>query len=178
MTTKNILIIDDDLIFNNRLTAAIKDRGHTVYQATNKNSAFDLIECNKNIDSIILDMRLGEESGLEILRIIKSKHSKIKIVMLTGYGTIFSTVEALKLGAHNYLTKPVNADIILASFEDQSTHHSFSVADTPDLAQVEWDYIQRVIQNNDGNISLAAKALGLHRRTLQRKLQKNPPKVK
>ncbi|RIL07566.1 MAG: two-component system response regulator, partial [Proteobacteria bacterium] len=113
------------------------------------------------------------ESGLDLLGEI-SALSKAKVVVLTGYGSIATAVEAVKLGAVNYLTKPVNADTVLAAFEKSAP----SRVEIPDLAQVEWEHIQRVVNEYNGNISRASKVLGLHRRSLQRKLAKNPGRLK
>jgi two-component system, response regulator RegA len=102
--------------------------------------------------------------------------SSLKIIVLTGFGTISSAVNAVKLGAINFLTKPIDADGILSAFKQKNIENETQIQ-TPHLAQVEWEHIQRVMQEHDGNISKASKALGLHRRSLQRKLGKNPFKI-
>ena len=175
MTTR-ILLIEDDDVFRKRLAKALNSRGFEVFQASNATQAFENCRMLKP-ERAVLDLRLGEESGLDILRRLIELSPSIKVVVLTGYGTISTTVEALKIGAVNYLTKPVDADAVLDAFEPESPIRKKTLP-TPGLAQIEWDHIQKVIDDCDGNISHASKALGLHRRSLQRKLVKPPSKLK
>ncbi len=170
--TRTILVIDDDDIFRRRISRAFRDRDHNVLEACNFSEAHAQLQ-QAHVDWILLDLKLGDESGLSLLGEL-SNVSDAKVVILTGYGTIATAVEAVKLGAVNYLTKPVDADSVLCAFEGNDP----SRIETPNLAQVEWDHIQRVINDHSGNISRASKALGLHRRSLQRKLAKSPQKLK
>jgi two-component system response regulator RegA len=167
-----ILVIDDDDNFRHRIARAFRDRHYQVLEANGSSAALMQLE-TQTIDWILLDLKLGEESGLSLLKEITDL-TEAKVVVLTGYGTIATAVEAVKLGAVNYLTKPIDADTVLCAFE----HRKTSSVETPHLAQVEWDYIQRVVSDHNGNISHASKALGLHRRSLQRKLTKKPQKLK
>ena len=123
----------------------------------------------------LVDMRMpGGMSGLDVVKELAERHPEMQIVVLTGYGSIATAVEAVRLGAINYLQKPLDTEQILAAFEkDADAAHN--APDTPSLARVEWVHIQRVLTDCEGNISLAARRLGLHRRSLQRKLGKLPP---
>jgi two-component system, response regulator RegA len=166
-----ILIIDDDQTFCSRLARAFRDRGLFVKEAHDSLTAYQLIQSFKP-KRVILDLKLAKESGLVILKELMRLDHTLKIVVLTGYGTISTAVEAVKLGAINYLTKPIDSDSILAAFD--ISPKTKSEIDAPQLAQVEWDHIQRVIHDCGGNITQASKVLGLHRRSLQRKLAKTP----
>ena len=125
----------------------------------------------------MLDLRLGDDSGIQLIQPLLQIRPDLQIVVLTGYASLSTAVQAIKLGAINYLAKPVNVQSILKAFEDEPPEE---VADeneefspTP-LKQLEWEHIQRVLDENEGNISSTARQLGMHRRTLQRKLQKRP----
>ena len=130
-------------------------------------------------DLAIVDLRIGDENGLDIVRKLRSMDPTIYLIMLTGWGSIATAIEAVRGGADHYLSKPVDADQIVAIYRapEKSAAHSSHVPTVPSLARVEWEHIQRVLTDCDGNISLAAKKLGLHRRSLQRKLSKYPPRV-
>jgi len=119
------------------------------------------------------------ESGLEVVKSLRESDSTISIIVLTGYGSIATAIEAVRRGADHYLTKPVDVDQILAAYEDVNsprTGDSSPPATVPTLARVEWEHIQRILTDCSGNVSQAAKLLGLHRRSLQRKLSKYPPR--
>jgi two-component system response regulator RegA len=121
----------------------------------------------------LVDLRLPGKSGLEVVKGLKELDATTNIVVLTGYGSIATAVDSVKLGATSYLTKPVDADQILAAFE-HSDPIGRSAPTAQSLARVEWEHIQRVLADCDGNLSHAARVLGIHRRSLQRKLSKNP----
>jgi two-component system response regulator RegA len=120
----------------------------------------------------VIDLRLPGESGLAIVRDLKALDPSTVIVVLTGYGSIATAVESIKLGATGYLTKPADADQILAALD--GTTAAANQFPAPSLARVEWEHIHRVLADCDGNVSQAARMLGIHRRSLQRKLSKNP----
>ena len=128
-------------------------------------------------DLVLLDLRMPETSGLNLIEDIKNLDSTIAVIILTGYGSIATAMQALKLGADHYLSKPVDADQILAAYDELHTDlPDKKIPDTvPSLARVEWEHIQRVLSDCSGNITQAAKLLGIHRRSLQRKLAKYPP---
>ena len=119
----------------------------------------------------LVDLRLPGESGLAVVRDLKALDSSTIVVVLTGYGSIATAVESIKLGAASYLTKPADADQIVAAFDGTQPHDD---AQAPSLARVEWEHIQRILTDCGGNVSQAARVLGIHRRSLQRKLSKRP----
>lgn len=176
MLTKNILVVDDNLSFRRRFARSFADRGYQVGEAETLIEACDYIK-NHQKSYVVLDLKLEKESGLDILRELKKIDHTTRIIVLTGYGTISTAVEALKLGAENYLTKPVDTDTVLRAFSEINSENQNAVP-MPKLEQVEWEHINRVIEETQGNITRAAKILGLHRRSLQRKIAKNPNKLK
>lgn len=172
------LVVEDDEIFRRRLCLALKNRGWEVRGASDGPTALRLA-AESGPDLAVVDLRLPAMGGLEIVRELRALDETTCIIVLTGYGSIATAVAATKLGASHYLSKPADADQILAAWErivngvdeDQAS----SGTKVPSLARVEWEHIQRVLTDCDGNISQAAKLLGLHRRSLQRKLLKYPP---
>ena len=132
------------------------------------------------IDSInygVVDLRIGEDSGLSVIKYLLEKSPAMKIVMLTAYASIATTVEAMKLGAINYLTKPASVQDIIDKLLQSKQTVNAPIEDMPlSVKRLEWEYLQKVLLEHDGNISAAARALNMHRRTLQRKLQKRPVK--
>ncbi|MCB0339677.1 MAG: response regulator [Bdellovibrionales bacterium] len=172
---KSLLILEDDTVFRERLNLALTDRG---FNCRAVESVAQGVEIARTVqfDYGVLDLRLTDGSGLEVLDALRFASPKARVVVLTGFGTISTAVEAIKRGAVHYLTKPTHADAIVKAFAGQSTT-SIEPA-LPTLAQVEWNHIQSVVEKCSGNISKAAKELGLHRRSLQRKLSKNPGPLK
>ena len=170
--SSSFLIVDDDDVFRNRLARAIQSRGFQVENAGSSEEAIR-ITIEKKPSHIILDLRMPQKTGLEILREIKQNHPDSKVLILTGYGSIATALEAMREGAVNYLSKPTDLEHILNAFSVEQTQPQKLIS-VPSLPRVEWEHIQRIMQECRGNISKAAKLLGLHRRSLQRKL-KNPP---
>jgi two-component system response regulator RegA len=130
-------------------------------------------------DLAIVDLRMANESGLDIVRQLRELDATVSIIMLTGYGSIATAIEAIKCGADHYLSKPVDVDQILSAFEsirDRERSSPRPPTKVPSLARVEWEHMQRVLADCGGNISQSAKLLGMHRRSLQRKLSKYPPR--
>ena len=172
------LIVDDDEVFRNRLCRALRDRGWEASGAADGVTALRLAAASSP-DLAVVDLRLPEMGGLDIVRELHQLDQTTCIIMLTGYGSIATAVTATKLGASHYLSKPADAEQILNAYQNIATGTQYqadtSNADVPSLARVEWEHIQRVLTDCQGNISHAAKMLGLHRRSLQRKLQKYPP---
>jgi two-component system response regulator RegA len=172
MTT--ILVVDDDEVFRTRLVRALGSRGFAACGAADHAAALEAARAT-HADRAIVDLRLPGRSGLEVVRDLKSLRPRISIVVLTGYASIATAIESVRLGATNYLSKPVDVDQMLAAFEPTASGSERSaVAEVPSLARVEWEHIQRVLADCGGNISKAARLLGLHRRSLQRKLTKFP----
>lgn len=169
---KHILIVDDDLIFRERLLKAFEKRGLKAFACGDLATCTTLATTHP-LDFAVVDLRLTEDSGLDIIKVLKHHRPEIAMVMLTGFGSIATTVEAMRLGAKNYLTKPANADDILAALQEEAFSPE-PPAQAMSLSRMEWEYIQRVLAECDGNISQAARLLGLHRRSLQRKLAKFP----
>ena len=175
---RNILIVEDDELFARVMSKALKNRGFNSSYASSGEEAKGIIK-DDNFDFAILDLNLGGESSLELIPILKDTFSQIRILILTGYASIATAVEAIKLGADNYLAKPADTDEILAAmvanFGEESTSHNFEdKLETMSVRRLEWEHIQRVLMENNGNISATARQLNMHRRTLQRKLQKKP----
>jgi len=172
----DILLVDDDETFSMVLNNAIKRRGYTVASALNSADAMALAIKHKPTYAVV-DLRIGDESGLELVQDLVQTVPDISIVMLTGYASIVTAVQAIKLGAKHYLTKPADADEIIASFINEPSKESIKPAEHPlSPKRLEWEHLQKVLMDNDGNVSATARALGMHRRTLQRKLQKRPVK--
>jgi two-component system response regulator RegA len=169
---RRFLVVDDDEIFRTRLVKAIQARGIEAQGAGSGDKALAMAKafCPQ---AAIVDLRMPGMSGLDLVNELASRCPGIQTVVLTGYGSIATAVEAVRRGAINYLAKPLDADQILAAFEREPEPPT--AASTPSLARVEWEHIQRILHDCNGNISLAARTLGLHRRSLQRKLSKLPP---
>lgn len=169
-----ILIIDDDEVFAQTLARSLKRRDIDSEVALTVSAALQQAK-NQSFQAIILDLRLGEESGLGILESLRQAQPKARILILTGYSSIATAVEAIKLGADDYLPKPAGAEEILNALGDKKPAPSSQIAEQPpSLDRLEWEHIQRVLVANKGNISASARDLGMHRRTLQRKLAKRP----
>jgi len=171
----SVLVVDDDAIFRSRLCRAFRDRG---WEATEASDGQEAIRAAKEAspDLAVVDLRMPGISGLDVVRELHQLDDTTCIIMLTGFGSIATAVSATKLGAAHFLSKPADADQILAAYMRLSDGAVPATPETvPSLARVEWEHIQRVLEDCEGNISQAAKLLGLHRRSLQRKLLKYPP---
>lgn len=172
--TKKILLVEDDSLFCQLLGRAFERLAYQVLLAENIAQALQHIE-NHQPQYAVVDLRIGEESGLQLLKEIQN--ISIKIIILTGYASIATAVEAIKLGAIHYLTKPVTAEDIIQAFDKVEGDSEVAVESEPmSVKRLEWEHLQKVLQEHDNNISAAARALKMHRRTLQRKLQKKPVK--
>jgi two-component system response regulator RegA len=168
-----LLIVEDDDAFRDRLARAFESRGFEVQTAASTADA-EASLARETPEFVILDLRMPGSSGLDLIPRFKQADPATRIVVLTGYGSIATAVEAVRRGAVNYLTKPADADDILAALTGSSPAGA-AVPDRPmSLDQVEWEHISRVLLTCHGNLSEAARVLGLHRRSLQRKLSKYP----
>lgn len=175
---RSILIADDDDVFRPRLARAFRERGWEVAEAADGGSAIAVAEADPP-EYVVVDLRLPDGSGLDVVRRLKDLDPATSIVVLTGYGSIATALDALRLGATHYLTKPADVDDILAGFargEGAPEVLAEPAREVPTLARVEWEHINRVLTDSGGNVSEAARRLGLHRRSLQRKLAKHPTK--
>jgi two-component system response regulator RegA len=171
-----ILLVDDDGPLRQRLAAAFVERGFEVRSAANHAEAMDLARYMK-FDRAVVDLRMPGPNGLVVVQELRALQPTLDVVVVTGYGSIATAVEAMRLGARDYLTKPANADQILAAFETDADAPTDDLDyEVPSLAKVEREHIERVLQECNGNISRAARVLGMHRRTLQYKLAKFPVK--
>lgn len=173
-----ILLIDDDLHFTSVLSRSLERHGHPCAVATDGKTALQQA-AEFAPHWVVLDLRLEKESGLSLIRGLKQQCPDSRIVMLTGYASIPTAVEAVKLGAWNYLHKPATLQELLAAFAGQENEAESPAEDDTTVMSVdrlEWEHIQRVLNEQDGNISATARALNMHRRTLQRKLQKYAPR--
>jgi two-component system response regulator RegA len=177
---KHILIIDDDATLLQVLERAFKRRGFVVSTAQTGEQALQICQASQPTH-ISLDLKLSQETGLHLIPQLKILAPLAPIVMLTAYASIATAVDAIKLGAHQYLCKPVDADQLLAGFSgdintDSQAEQSEAQEKPTSMKRLEWERIQQSLQNNQGNVSATARELGMHRRTLQRKLLKHPVK--
>ena len=172
------LVVDDDDTLRTRMEKSLQRRGFQVVCAADFDSAIEVIG-QQPPDLALLDLKMPGRSGLELLEAIRRHSPHTRCVMLTGYGSISNAVEAIKLGAVNYVTKPADADQILLAFGEQAEVVAEPGEDEgiapPSLAEAQWEHIQRVLSECNGNISEAARVLDIPRRTLQRKLKKLAP---
>jgi len=172
------LVVDDDEVYRNRLCRALADRGWETAGAANGTDAIQLAR-QESPDLAVVDLRMPGMGGLDLVPELRRVDDTMCIIMLTGYGSIATAITATRIGADHYLSKPADADQILAAYEKTTGGDSEDRSDVPgsvpSLARVEWEHIQRVLTDCGNNISQAAKLLGLHRRSLQRKLFKKPP---
>ena len=174
-----ILVVDDDETLCERLAMAFADRGLSASTAHDADSALSLAKDDPP-ELAVVDLRMPGRSGLELVRDLVALDAGVQVVVLTGYGSIATAVDAVRLGASEYVTKPADADTVLAAFSRGRVDPLARTGpeyDVPSLARSEWEQISRVMADCGGNVSKAARVLGLHRRTLQRKLQKYPPRA-
>ncbi len=171
-----LLLVDDDPTFCQVLSQSLTKRNYDVRVAHDLNTGCAIAD-DQDILYAVVDLRIGQESGLEMVSQLHSRHQNMRIIVLTGYASIATAVEAVKLGATHYLTKPANPDEIIAALLKSQGNPMEKVTDRPlSVKRLEWEHLQKVLMEHNGNISAAARALGMHRRTLQRKLDKRPVK--
>ncbi|MCK5829063.1 MAG: response regulator transcription factor [Methylococcales bacterium] len=176
MDKPNLLLVDDDETFCSVLKPALEKRNFQVSTAFNVDQGIMLAEQTEP-EYAVIDLRIGFDSGLEMVKKLISLDDNTQIVILTGFASIATAVEAIKLGAIHYLTKPANADEIVNALYKNEGDSSVKINKNPlSVKRLEWEHLQTVLMQHDGNISAAARALNMHRRTLQRKLDKRPVK--
>lgn len=169
-----LLLVDDDVIFCSVLSKALENRGFQVTIAHTVAQALSHLQRGA-LEYAVIDLKMPGESGLVLVSRLKESNERTRIVVLTGYASIATAVEAIKLGATYYLSKPADADDIIAAFQHDSGDQSAPVREKLlSVGRLEWEHINRVLSEHFGNVSAAARALGMHRRTLQRKLSKRP----
>ncbi len=171
--SRKILLVEDDAVFLDRLATSLRRRGHEVATASRLDEVGGIIG-SFSPDCAVIDLRLDGESGLDAVRLLRERQPSVRILILTGYGSIATAVDAMRLGAVDYLSKPADTDQIETALfaEGMAVPQGNPV---PSLERVEWEHLQRVLRDCHGNISAAARMLGIERRTLQRKLGKYPP---
>lgn len=173
---RSLLIVEDDDTLRERLVRALRERGYETRGARDYESAVQAAR-EESPEYLLVDMRMpGGKSGLDVIRDLKSLDPSTLVVVLTGYGSIATALEAVRLGAADYLTKPVDVDQILAAFSRATVAAPppDELEQVPSLGRVEWEHINRVLTDCSGNVSKAARLLGIHRRSLQRKLNRYP----
>lgn len=173
----SLLLVDDDEDFLSVLSSAMSKRGFLVSTANSAEQAFALAQIDPP-EYAVVDLKMGGNSGLVLVRQLASLEAGTRIVVLTGFSSISTAIEAIKLGATHYLAKPADADEIVSAFGKQSGDAEIELSTSPlSINRLEWEHIQRVLKEHDGNISATARSLNMHRRSLQRKLGKNPSKI-
>lgn len=176
-TARGVLVVDDDKRFALTLAAALARRGYAAHVAHDAAGALATAQTQKP-EAAVVDLKLGADDGLALIEPLRRAHPHMRIVVLTGYASIATAVKAIKLGADDYLAKPVTASAVAAVLERRA--HGLASAEPVahwepmSPRRLEWEHIQRVLAEHDGNISATARSLRMHRRTLQRKLAKRP----
>ncbi|WP_024593119.1 MULTISPECIES: response regulator [unclassified Pseudoalteromonas] len=170
-----LLIIEDDINLASTLARRLTKQGFICEVAHNQSDA--LLTARKLLpDFVLLDMKLGDDNGLALIKPLRSLLTQAHIVLLTGFASIATAVEAMRLGANDYLTKPVDMATLLKALNTEPVASASSAIDDAVMSpeRLEWEHIQQVLHSNNGNVSVTARQLNMHRRTLQRKLQKKP----
>ncbi len=176
MDKQSILVVEDDEMFARVICRAMQQRGFFTEHAESVDAALLQVQA-AHFDLAVLDLNLGGHSSLPLIATLKQTFPDIRILVLTGYASIATAVDAIKLGADNYLAKPADADEILTALLVDKTHaddENSDIQEPMSVKRLEWEHIQKILKENDGNISQTARQLKMHRRTLQRKLQKRP----
>ena len=172
---KSLLIVDDDNPFRERLARAMEKKGFEVFQAESVQKGIESVK-NKKPGFAVIDLRLNDGNGLEVVKEIQSSNSSSRIIMLTGYGNIPTTVEAIKAGAIDYISKPTDADDIAKALLAHPNSKPVPPENPMSADRVKWEHIHRVFELCNRNVSETARRLKMHRRTLQRILSKRSPK--
>jgi two-component system response regulator RegA len=170
----SLLLVDDDPIFCSVLGKALRKRGYKVSVAHDCRSAVATAG-RESPECAVLDLKFPDGSGLSLIKVLLGLEPRMRVVMLTGYASIATAIEAVKLGAFYYLAKPANADDVVAALSRDREASRTPVCEKPlSVHRLEWEYINRVLRGNDGNVTATARELRMDRRTLQRKLNKHP----
>jgi|SRR5688572_6426236 len=172
----NGLLVDDEVLFLKTLQRSLQRHGIETTTATDAAGALSAAR-DSNFDFALVDLKIGKDSGLRLIAPLKEIRKDMRVIMMTGYASVATAVEAIKAGAEDYLLKPVSVDTILRAIAEESKEPAEDVDDDTmiPLSRIEWEHIQQALRATDGNISAAARLLGVHRRSLQRKLAKRPP---
>ena len=170
--SRTLLLVDDDEPFRRRLGRALRERGYAVTEAGDGDLAWEAFQAQV-FSYAVFDLKMPGMSGMELIGALQQMGWNTRIIVVTGYGSIASALQAVRQGASDYLTKPADADQVDAALQGISSLPKDSP--TPSLARLEWEHVQRVLHDTGQNISEAARRLGMDRRSLQRKLAKYPP---
>lgn len=174
---KSLLVVDDDPVFGGVLARALTKRGFDVEIAAGVGEAQRKL-ATSTPDYAVVDLKMPDGSGLVLVKELKRRNPAARIVVLTGFASVATAVEAIKLGAVHYLPKPADADEVVAAFGRSRGDIDTQVSARPlSVERLEWEHIQKVLAENEGNVSATARALNMHRRTLQRKLTKRPARA-
>ena len=172
-----LLLVEDDAVFAGAMARALRRRGFDVAVAASAGEAMASTR-ERSPRYAVVDLKLGDDSGLTLIPALLAEAPELRVLLLTGYASIATAVEAIKRGAHDYLAKPVDADAVVRALLDEGDAEVVDAAELPEsplrLRRLEWEHIQRTLRECEGNISETARRLGMHRRTLQRKLGKHP----
>lgn len=175
MAAGDLLLVDDDPVFCGVMSRALARRGFDVQVAGSAEEAYRLAAARPP-RYVVLDLRMPGTTGLRLIGPLRELAPRVRVLVLTGFASISTAVEAIKLGAHDYLPKPADADDVMRALLDVQPQSAAPVPDQPlSVQRLEWEHIQRVLAEQGGSISATARALGMHRRTLQRKLATRPP---
>tara|TARA_B100000683_G_C12217550_1_gene443502 strand:+ start:63 stop:626 length:564 start_codon:yes stop_codon:yes gene_type:complete len=172
---KSLLIVDDDNPFRERLARAMEKKGFVVSQAESVKNGIEIVKQKKPAFAVV-DLRLGDGNGLQVVKEIQSTNSKSRVIMLTGYGNIPTAVAAIKEGAIDYLAKPADADDVERALLADPNQKAAPPENPMSADRVKWEHIHRVFELCNRNVSETARRLKMHRRTLQRILSKRSPK--
>lgn len=171
-----LLLVDDDQVFCRVLGEALEKRGFDVCIAHSVEEALQMTGDHQPAYAVV-DLNMPGVSGLALVKQLRETDARTRILVLTGYASIATAVEAIKLGATHYLAKPADADEILTALNQGDGDADIEIPERPiSVKRLEWEHIQKVLAECDGNVSAAARKLGMYRRTLQRKLMKRPVK--
>lgn len=175
---QSILLVDDSVVLRDRLAMAFRERGFRVAVASNFDEAIRIFSIEPT-ELAVVDLRMPGKPGLALLQELKRISPETKVLILSGFGSISTAIDAIRLGAANFLPKPADVDDILTAFARSDSEVELPDSDeqipVPTLAQAEWEHIHRILADCGGNISETARRLGIHRRSLQRKLRKRAP---
>lgn len=172
-----VLIVEDDATAASLLARALRGRGYLAETAASVEQAL-AVSASAPLKAAIVDLRLDKDSGLRLVPELVSRHPGIRVLVLTGYASVATAVQAIKMGATDYLAKPAGVTEILRALGVDPLHPGGEAPlERPSFRRFEWEYIQRVLAEHDGNVSKTARILGMPRRTLQRKLAKRPAKM-
>lgn len=173
----HLLLVEDDAVFAGAMARALRARSFDVAVAGDAAGALKCVR-EQTPRYAVVDLKLGDDSGLALIPELHAAVPSMRILLLTGYASIATAVEAIKRGAHDYLAKPIDADAVVRALLDDGDMEVSEAAELPEsplrLRRLEWEHIQRTLHECGGNISETARRLGMHRRTLQRKLDKRP----